>query len=264
MRAGDRGQSREDRACARGCARCSTCAGGRARAAAETSDPRLSQMPLGTRDAAEVVQQAGAARSGLATRLARARRAAASSATAGEWPSVHGDLRSAKSAIARASVCSSERGVRGCGGGSDAAAAPPRSELQSSRGRSPTSPTSSRRGRSATRRPSPISPRRAARDAGAAETLRLAGLLHDLGPLAVPNGIWDKPGRSAPRSGSGSACTRTTPSGSSRGHASSRASRRSPARTASTSTAAATTAARRRRAHRADARAGGRRRLRRR
>ncbi len=31
-------------------------------------------------------------------------------------------------------------------------------------------------------------------DPGAAERLHLAGLLHDLGRLAVPNGIWDKPG----------------------------------------------------------------------
>jgi HD-GYP domain-containing protein (c-di-GMP phosphodiesterase class II) len=36
---------------------------------------------------------------------------------------------------------------------------------------------------------------RAAATPEQAETLRLAGLLHDLGRVAVPNGIWDRPGK---------------------------------------------------------------------
>ena len=44
-------------------------------------------------------------------------------------------------------------------------------------------------------------------------TLYRAGLVHDFGRLGVSNSIWDKRARSAPASGSGSACTRTSPSG---------------------------------------------------
>lgn len=41
-----------------------------------------------------------------------------------------------------------------------------------------------------------------------------AGLVHDLGRVAIPAGLWERPGRSGRRSGSSSACTRTTPAGS--------------------------------------------------
>ena len=71
-----------------------------------------------------------------------------------------------------------------------------RSELEGLARRSRTSPTSSRRGRSATRRRSRSWPRRGRARRRSRETLLLAGLLHDLGRVAVPNGIWDKPKRS--------------------------------------------------------------------
>lgn len=48
-------------------------------------------------------------------------------------------------------------------------------------------------------------------------TLRLAALFHDLGRTAVGTGVWEKPGPSPPRSGSGFGYTPTTPSGSSGG-----------------------------------------------
>ena len=62
---------------------------------------------------------------------------------------------------------------------------------------SPTSPTSSRPGSAAIPAGSPRSPRRrrhAGLDDAACDGLRRAGLVHDLGRVAVENGIWDKPG----------------------------------------------------------------------
>lgn len=46
-------------------------------------------------------------------------------------------------------------------------------------------------------------------------TLRRVGLLHDLGRVAVSNGVWEKPGPLSDGRGSGSGCTPITPSGSS-------------------------------------------------
>src|SRR5579859_3350417 len=41
-----------------------------------------------------------------------------------------------------------------------------------------------------------------------------AGLLHDLGRVAVPAGVWERPGPYGLRNGNRCACTRTTPAGS--------------------------------------------------
>jgi DNA-binding CsgD family transcriptional regulator len=52
-------------------------------------------------------------------------------------------------------------------------------------------------------------------DDSACHGLRRAGLVHDIGRVAIENGIWDKPVRSRPRSGSACGFTRTTRRGSS-------------------------------------------------
>jgi hypothetical protein len=56
----------------------------------------------------------------------------------------------------------------------------------------------------------------ACEDREAMPRARVAALLHDLGTVSVPNGIWDKPGPLGGWSGSACACTATTRSGSSR------------------------------------------------
>jgi HD-GYP domain-containing protein (c-di-GMP phosphodiesterase class II) len=51
---------------------------------------------------------------------------------------------------------------------------------------------------------------RAGLDAARVAGLRRAALLHDLGRVVVPSGIWDLPGRCATASGSWSGCMPTT------------------------------------------------------
>ncbi|MEJ7599536.1 MAG: HD domain-containing phosphohydrolase [Kofleriaceae bacterium] len=78
---------------------------------------------------------------------------------------------------------------------------------------------------------------------GELELLHRAALLHDLGSVSVPNGVWGTADRSMRRRGSRSGCTRITPSASCPAPRCSPRSPRSPARITNGSTAAAITAA---------------------
>ena len=67
-----------------------------------------------------------------------------------------------------------------------------------------------------------------------------AGLVHDLGRVAVPTGVWERPGPLRPRSGSSCACIRTTRAASSPARPCWRRSERWPAATTSARTAPGT------------------------
>ena len=167
-----------------------------------------------------------AARDGLGGRRARASR--------------HDRRRPAAHRRGRARRGQAQR-PRQAGGHGQPARSPPRTSTARPRAsppRSPARPPCARACRTSTRSASPSSPSSSAASSACPRALqgdlRLAGLLHDVGTIAVAGAVLSKPGRSTRRSGSCCASTRASAPTWSRA---SRASRGRSSRSATTTSA---------------------------